>query len=70
MKPTIGNLRKVAAETDDPEELKLLIDHAEFYISGLKTAAEGLGKSINAIEPLLDNARRTREFIEDRIRSL
>lgn len=70
MKPTIGNLRKAAAETDDPGELRVFLDYVAFYMSGLKTATEGLARSLNAIEPLLDNARRTREYIEDRIREL
>lgn len=70
MKPTIGNLRKVAAETYDPEDLEVFLDHVEFYIAGLKTATSGLGQSLSRIEPLLDNARRTREFINDRIGEL
>ena len=70
MKPTIGNLRKLAGETDDLAELQTLKDHVAFYIAGLKMAADWLGRPVNAIETLLDDARRTEEVMVDRIQTL
>lgn len=70
MKPTLENIRKVAAETSDPDELLRLKDFLAFYISGAKQAAEGLGESVNAIERILDNARAAEDFINGRIRTL
>lgn len=70
MKPSIKNLRKVAAESTNSHDVMLLRDSLSFYVAGLKAAALALGKSVNDIEPLIDEARAAGQYIEDRINYL
>lgn len=70
MKPTLGNIRKVASETTDLKELARLKDHVAFHLAGAKEAAAGLGKSVNAIAEILDHARAAEDFINNRMRDL
>jgi hypothetical protein len=66
MKPTMQNLRK-EAEGASLNELLILMDHAAFYISGVKAQQP---RSHDKREDLLDFARRTQEIIGDRIKIL
>lgn len=71
MNPSIENLRKAAARSDDPDHLRVLADHAAFFIAGLRAAAEAAGRPIGSrgrIEDLFDDAREARDLIEERIR--
>lgn len=70
MKPTLANIRKVASETTDPQDLARLKDHVAFYLAGAKEAAAGLGKSVNAISEILDHGRAAEQLIDNRLRDL
>lgn len=70
MKPTLVNLRKAASEAYELDELAHLRDHVAWYIAGAKEAASGLGKSVNAISEILDQARAVGDFIDNRAREL
>lgn len=73
MKPSIANLAKAAARSGNPEDLRVLSDHAGFFVAGARAAAELVGRPVRSaarIEALLDEARRVRDLIDERIRIL
>jgi len=70
MKPTIKNLREIADQLTDPHELSMLKDNVAFYITGVKEASGKLGRSVNEVADLLDQARAAEEYINSRIKGL